>query len=490
MLVHFILWLSLFFFSSEAFAAKLHIIHTNDLHSYLESHVDGRGGYAKLKTKIMELKRWGEAQGAQTLILDAGDWGEGTSFYLVQEGVPSLRAMEMLGIEVSIIGNHDYMFGGLRLADQLQMANISTKILSANLISTPAMKLGPWIKATTDVTKGPLSIRIIGLSTNEAHYQYPLKPGHIMDPIDVGRAYDKVLNQGMPDLVIALTHLGYKKDQELAQKTSNIDVIVGGHSHTRLDEILWATNKKDRQIPIVQTGAHGLGVGSLLLDITKKKVRTISYQVHDVSQVTLEDGELKNFVQTLIERRADEFEIRFGRKWDEVIATSDIPLSGYQNGRRELTTSCWGEHMAKMVSEATKADIGFHICAFEGMNIEKGNITFGSIVDNFPHVRKVGDPGWELVRFHVNGFLLNNIRRFIKSRDNDLGINFWPADMNLHPLKVYKLAMPREIFDALKASLPKYLFTLVPTYEKTGIYYWPIMEDYLKKNSPLHCLEK
>jgi 5'-nucleotidase len=470
------------------FAKKLHIIHTNDLHSYFESHPDGRGGYSKLKTKILELKAWGKSLGAETLVLDAGDWGEGTSFYLTEAGVPSLKALEILGIDYSIIGNHDYMFGGNHLAYQMAAAKTSTRFLSANLFATPELNLNSWIKPIIDVKKSNLKIRLIGLSTDEPHFQYALRPGKILDPINIARAYDPILKQGRPDAVIAITHIGVKKDVELVSRTKNIDLVVGGHSHTRLPHMITIINQKEKIVPIVQTGAHGLAVGSLLVDIENRQLRTLSYQLHDIESSTIENPDMKNYVLNLIEKRNQEFEILFGKKWDELIGMSEIPLSGYQDGRRELTPSCWGQHMARMVRDAAKADVGFHIAAFEGKYIEKGLITFGDLVENFPHVRRMGDPGWEIVRFHLSGMVMKSIRRIIQSQDNSLGINLWPMNIELNNFKIYTVAMPLEIFISLRASLPKYFFALVPIIEQTGVYYWPIMEKYIRDNSPLKCI--
>jgi hypothetical protein len=145
--------------------------------------------------------------------------------------------------------------------------------------------------------------------------------------------------------------------------------------------------------------------------------------------------------------------------------------------------------MARMVWDATNADIGFHIAAFEGKYIEKGLITYGDLVENFPHVSRMGDPGWEIVRFHLSGIVMKSIRRFLHSQDNALGINLWPMNIEFNNFKIYTVAMPLEIFISLRASLPKYMFALMPIIEQTGLYYWPTMEKYIKENSPLKCLK-
>src|SRR5690606_12627422 len=110
-----------------------------------------------------------------------------------------------------------------------------------------------------------VNISVIGLSTPEPHFQYPILPSFILPPIPVANEISKLARQNGAELVIALTHLGTKTDEKLAKKSQYIDVIVGGHSHDRYDQPLKFANEKKREIPVVQTGAHGLAVGSMLL---------------------------------------------------------------------------------------------------------------------------------------------------------------------------------------------------------------------------------
>jgi hypothetical protein len=95
------------------------------------------------------------------LQLDAGDFGEGTSFFLSQEGSSSVKALEVLGAEISVIGNHDHMLGGNILGKQIRKANVKTKFLSANLVQTSEMELGNLIKPFVDVDRGRIKIREI-----------------------------------------------------------------------------------------------------------------------------------------------------------------------------------------------------------------------------------------------------------------------------------------------------------------------------------------
>ena len=93
-------------------AKLLQIIHSNDLHSYFEGSRTGKGGYARIKTLVDQLKDDAASKGIETYFLDAGDFGEGSSFYFSNNGVDSLKALDLLGVDATVIGNHDFILGG------------------------------------------------------------------------------------------------------------------------------------------------------------------------------------------------------------------------------------------------------------------------------------------------------------------------------------------------------------------------------------------
>src|SRR5665647_280020 len=111
--------LLLIVFSMSSYAKLLHIIHTNDLHSYFTGYADGRGGYARIKAQIDELKNEDKKKNIATLVLDGGDFSEGTSYYLANEGANSLKALDIFQTEISVVGNHDFLLGGKALANQI-----------------------------------------------------------------------------------------------------------------------------------------------------------------------------------------------------------------------------------------------------------------------------------------------------------------------------------------------------------------------------------
>src|SRR5262245_44283655 len=120
-------------FPKPASAALLEIIHTNDLHSHFEHSVDPtEGSYAALKAQIDRLKSEAQAQGIETLVLDAGDFSEGTEFFLAEHGEDSYRMMDALGYDAVALGNHDYLMGQDELDRLLGKVAPNYKLLCAN----------------------------------------------------------------------------------------------------------------------------------------------------------------------------------------------------------------------------------------------------------------------------------------------------------------------------------------------------------------------
>ncbi|MBC7538444.1 MAG: bifunctional metallophosphatase/5'-nucleotidase [Bacteriovorax sp.] len=507
-----ILVLSLALSINSLVEAKLvQIIHTNDLHSYFEGYRDGRGGYARVKTVIDNLKKEASAKGIEVLQLDAGDWGEGTSFFFTDQGANSIKALNMFGTEATLIGNHDHLLGGKVLGQQIRRANVPMKFLSANLVQTKEMELGDLVKPFFDVEKSGFKIRVIGLSTEEPEFQYTLIPGFILPAIPTGLAFSAQAKSEGVDVVIALTHLGQFQDKYLAKYSKDIDVIVGGHSHTRMDEVLLVKNKNNKYVPIVQAGSHGLAVGSLILDIQgKSDVRVVSYKLYEINTTVLENKEMKQFVDQVVQSR-DEY---FGGHFNDMVGESNVPLSGYIDGNPVIKKSCWGENLAKMNKEAVGADIGLHLAFFEGVSMNAGPVKFGDLVDNFPHVRNFTDPGWEISTFTAKGNIIKTILEAIIQLDGHVGVNFygltyksmiipksipyaggrvlsWAIKINgekIDDQKSYTVAIPTEVSYAVNTLFPKKVQKIMPGLVKSGKFFWPLMEEYMRNNSPIKCI--
>lgn len=474
--------------SFTAHGRLVQIIHTNDLHSFFDGTRAGMGGYGKIKTVMDQLRQEARAKNIPSLTLDAGDFGEGSSFFLSDEGVDSLRALELLGIDAAVIGNHDFILGGDELARQLKRANISTTILSANLTGKKEMGLEGLVPNHKDFNIDNLKIRVLGLTTSQIHFQYPLKPlGKILSEIDVGLEEEKKAWAEGSDFTIALTHIGHKTDFKLGRESKNIHLIVGGHSHTRFDKIQYVWNKKRQKVPVVQTGAHGVAVGSLILDLKGKgKYEIVSYKLHSITKEIPSHEKLNTFIEEAKVKR-DQY---FGRNWNEEIGMSAIPLSGYSNGKIKSMKTCWSKHLARMTKEAAGADIGVQFDNMQGEEISPGTITFGDIIDNFPHFRKFGDGGWSISKSRINGFLVKQVMQIISKTSLGVTVYGLTEGQKIVNNKTYVMAFPSEIAYGVEGLSTKLRDILLPGLIETEVKYWSVIENYIRTHSPLVCLPK
>ncbi len=471
-------------FSAEA--RLVQIIHTNDLHSHFPSYLNNTGGYARAMTKIKELRNAANDKGIEVLQLDAGDWGDGTSFYLADNGADSIRALALLGTEITTIGNHDHILGGKVLSEQIKRANVFTKFVAANIVTTPEMELDEVLTSHVDLEKTGIKIRVIGLTTSDNFFEYSIRPGEITSPVTVGEKEAKAAKDAGKELVIALTHIGLWQDKELARNSSSIDLIVGGHSHTKLSQVEWVTNKLGKRVPIVQAWAHGLGVGSLLLDISDNgQMKVVEYQLHEIASPITPDPEMEAFIAASAQRRNN----LFSTPWDEVIGHTHTPIRGYRNGMPGWGKSCWGRHVASAIRKASGASVGINVSGFLGIGKAPGPVTFGDIVDNMPHIRKHGDQGWEIATIFMSGWRLRILMAWATRRGYSVdfsGFGYFAENEVIDPKATYRIAFPAEMAVAIKGSLPEYRHYLRGL-KFTGLYYWPVMSEYIKTNSPISC---
>lgn len=469
--------------SSVSHAKLLQIIHTNDLHSYFTGYYNGNGGYARLMTKIKQLRAEAQSKGIEVLQLDAGDWGEGTSYFLANSGADSIRALEMLGTDVATIGNHDHLLGINSLIDQINRSDVTTKFTVAN-ISTD-IPMSPKVTPYVDIDRGGIPIRVIGLTTTESYFQYSVAPGKVTNPVPIAESLGNKARADGKELVIALDHLGVYYDELVAKGTSNIDVIIGGHTHTKLTEVNYEKNLKGKQVPIVQAWAHALAVGTLLIDVKDdgSGVEVKEYKLHEITTPLEPDPEMVSF----IERASGHRDMNLQYPATEVIGETKTPMTGYLNGKPVYKSSCWGWHMATATRKAVGAAVGIHVASFEGKFKAPGPITYGDLADNWPHLRKFGDQGWEIATVYMSGWKLRTFMYFISRRV--AGITFSGLgykDIDPEAKGTYRVAIPAEAALAIKTSFPGYQQYLLGL-KYTGKYYWPVMVDYIKKNTPISC---
>lgn len=503
-----------FFVLFSVQAKTIQILHTNDLHSFLSGPTPALGGYFRIKTAIDQLKLNAAREGIETLVLDGGDFGEGNYLFLYNRGISSLKAFSLLGVDAAVLGNHDYMFGGPSLSEQIIKSGIKTKILGANVAQTDDMRLKGLLKADAVFNIDGKSIYVLGLTTSAPHYMYAIRPGVIFPEIPVSRAYTKIAKEDGHDLIIALTHIGLSKDEALVKKDPNIDLVIGGHSHTRLDEAVYVKNPNGREVPIVQTGAHGMALGRILIEIPDVGLPYVKeYELIDMNQYIARDPDVLEKVKDIEYSAQDE--LSHGR-WREVITKSEIDLGGYYKGSFEYSDGCWFDHIGKLIQSQADADVGLYLTNFMGEKIKAGEITYGDIIKNFPHINEFGQPGWEIMKIKMSGWqilsLLTGVINVPLFKEKVIlgGIDYktftipdvipWIGGKTfftrfringkrLKLKKKYDVALPFELKKLLEGILSKKLVGYLNMGAVRNEHYlWPMVENYLSQQESLDCL--
>lgn len=250
-------------------AQDLIILHTNDTHSQLEVISVGKGKDKGGVSRRMEYFNAVRSEGPDVLILDAGDYNQGTPYFTVFKGDVEVDLMNAMGYDAVALGNHEFDNGMEELARRLKMARFTTVCANYDFTGTPLEGL---IEPYTIVEKAGRRIGIIGLTVQlkgvvSAHCREGLE---YQDPVPVANRYAEILRNELGcDLIIALSHLGYSgrdSDIELAENSRNIDMIIGGHSHTFLKTERTYKNLDNQDVLVVQDGAQGEWVGRFDID--------------------------------------------------------------------------------------------------------------------------------------------------------------------------------------------------------------------------------
>ena len=255
----------------EGVVQKLTILHTNDVHSRLEpfgadgGKFAGQGGVAERAALIRKIRQ----EEAHVLLLDCGDIFQGTPYFNLYKGEPEMKAMTMMGYEAVTMGNHDFDAGVEGFANQLPHANFPVLVANYDFTGTAMEgKTKPYqVFKKGDVRIGVfgLGIQLKGLVPADAFGKTEYE-----DPVWAARKMVDVLRRKEHcDLVVCISHLGYEyshgkiSDRILARETWGIDLILGGHTHTFLDEPVTVRNQKGYPVAINQVGWAGLRLGRL-----------------------------------------------------------------------------------------------------------------------------------------------------------------------------------------------------------------------------------
>lgn len=247
-------------YACSAPGSRLVILHTNDTHSHFDPLRDGTGGVIERAAYVDSVRA---RRGARNvLLLHAGDFSQGSSYFTILKGDLEIDVINAMGYDCVTLGNHEFDNGLEELARRL--SSLKCPVVCANYDFTP-FEAGKYITPYTIVHKAGLSIGIIGLLCDvssvvnrETADRMPVLGTHA----EVANKWAKYLKEeALCDKVLLLTHIGYEEDVALAAEVRNVDLIVGGHSHTFLEEPTICADADGKPLPVITDGCWGLEMG-------------------------------------------------------------------------------------------------------------------------------------------------------------------------------------------------------------------------------------
>ena len=256
---------------------ELYIFHTNDTHSCIEpieihnpdTAQAGKAGFVRRATFLKEMRK----QHPDMLLFDSGDFSQGSPYYNMFKGEVEIKLMNEMGYDAGTIGNHEFDFGLDNMARLFKMANYP--IVCANYDVTGTVLEG-LVKEYTIIQRNGIKIGVFGLGAQLEGLVASECYGNVKfeDPVsEAQRVTDLLKNQEHCDLVICLSHLGWEgepySDIELIENTRDIDVVLGGHSHSYFDAPKYYKNLDGIEVPVQQMGKNGAFVGQMILKLQK-----------------------------------------------------------------------------------------------------------------------------------------------------------------------------------------------------------------------------
>ena len=302
----------------QTYAGKTVILHSNDVHGA----ITGYACIAALKTDY-------ESRGAEVILVDAGDYSQGTTNVSTTKGADAVAMMNAAGYDVVTIGNHELDYGYEQLMDNMSKAEF--KVVCADVFDADGTTI--FDANYTYTTKSGVKVGFFGLETPEAQTKVnpALIKGLTFATDDLWTVSQKQIDAlADADVVICLSHLGVDNETkpytsyDLWNNTKGIDMIIDGHSHTVM-------TKGDKNEPIQSTGTAFANIGVIVIDDASKKIE--SNELVAVTDTMAKDEAVAAAAEKIIDRVKAEYDVKF--------AVSKVELNGAKapNGNRDSETN-------------------------------------------------------------------------------------------------------------------------------------------------------
>lgn len=262
------------FLSTTSFAGKkthIVILHTNDTHSQVEPNKDDKGGYARRLGELNLIR----SQEKNVVLLDAGDFSQGSPYFNFYNGRVEITAMNKMSYDAATIGNHEFDNGMDTLAMVMRLAKFPFVIANYVPGNTPLKGL---YKPYITINKDGVKIGVFGIGVKPEGLIFKKNYDGLVFENPVNKAVETsnfLRNTEKCDLIICLSHLGVEPsegnytDYDMAKASKNIDIIIGGHSHSLLENKT-ENNVNGKPVIIAQMAKSGIYLGRIDIEFEKK----------------------------------------------------------------------------------------------------------------------------------------------------------------------------------------------------------------------------
>jgi len=423
---------------SAAADEEISILFTHDMHSHFDPErymnggkVEERGGFSRMKTVIdRTLERFPES-----FLLDAGDFAMGTLYQTIySEEASELRLMGRLGYDAATLGNHEFDYRTQGLTDMLNTALASGDKLPPITISNidwertladeeraekaKALKTAMESYGVSDykiIEKGNIKAAVFGIMGKEADSYAPESGLYFKDQIETAKAVvAQIKDKTDADIIICLSHSGTNpnpkksEDEQLAAAVPDIDVIVSGHTHTKLEEPIAVGDTL-----IVSSGEYAYNIGHLKLIRSGDRFKVESYDVIPISQDLQKNAEIEKAINVFLKLVNTHYLSRFGYSYSDVLAYSPFEFTPIETLGNDPGEDTLGNLIADSYINAVKKAEGDDYqtvdVAVVPYGVIRGSFTEGKITtaDAFA-VSSLGIgadkiPGYPLVSIHLTG---------------------------------------------------------------------------------------
>jgi 5'-nucleotidase/UDP-sugar diphosphatase len=358
-------------FAAFAGDGEFTVLHFNDFHSHINPFSphgsdEEVGGAARLASAINAVRDENAAAGVPTYVLVAGDAISGTTYSIATHGEATFAVLNAIGVDAMTLGNHEFDYGQDNLSDLIENAEFPVLCANVYLEDPPDRSVGtPYVILGEDP-----SILIIGLTTEETKVTtHPRNVESLTFENPAETAKEIIAQTGNEaDVIIALTHIGFYADRKLAEGVPELDLIVGGHSHTKVEKPEYMGDTA-----IVQAYQYGEYLGRVDCRFENGKLEVTKYELVPITAELPYDPGVSEVVVSYQGQLAAEFE--------KVIATTNVELS-YEAGRSAETN--FGDLLADVMREVSGADAALTNGGGMRANIPAGEVTVGDILTALP----------------------------------------------------------------------------------------------------------